>query len=142
NLKFAFMDISVFFKPSLFRESLSTEFYPEQLIHHVAFFEGDMEELKDKKIAIIGVKEGRAGLDNTTCSDAPDEIRKWFYKLYRFDEKINIIDLGNIEQGNEIRDTYYALNQTCQVLLKKGIVPVIIGGSQDLTYPNYLAYEH
>lgn len=58
------------------------------------------------------------------------------------DDKVNMIDLGNIEAGNEISDTYYALNQICQVLLRKKIIPLIIGGSQDLTYASYLAYEH
>jgi hypothetical protein len=43
------MDISVFFKPSSFKEYYQEELHSEQLIHHVHFFEGDMEELAGKK---------------------------------------------------------------------------------------------
>lgn len=135
------MDISVFFKPTEFRNHLGEEFHHEQLIQHVHFFEGDLEELTGKRVAIIGVKEGRGGLKNQGASNGPDIIRKYLYQLYKTDDALSIIDLGNIEAGNEISDTYYALQKTCELLLKKNIIPLIIGGSQDLTYPNYLAYE-
>jgi len=136
------MDISVFFTPADIRNQMAEELHPAQIFNHIRFFEGELEELDGMRIAIIGVKEGRNALLNTGTADGPDVIRKYLYSLYQTDEKVNIIDLGNINAGNEITDTYYALNQTCQVLLKKGIVPLIIGGSQDLTYANYLAYEH
>lgn len=134
------MDISVFFSPSNFRESLPENLHHEQLIHHVHFFQGEMEELDDKRIAIIGVKEGRNGLINHEAAHGPDVIRKYFYQLFKTDEAVSVIDLGNIEAGNEVSDTYYALQKTCEFLLKKNIIPLIIGGTQDLTYPNYLAY--
>lgn len=136
------MDISVFFSQSKFREMMPDESHPSQLLNHVHFFSGELEELEGKKIAIIGVNEGRAARLNQGAANGPDVIRKYFYQLFITDDKLEIVDLGNIEQGNKITDTYYALNQTCQLLLKKGIMPIIIGGSQDLTYANYLAYEH
>ncbi|MBX7051514.1 MAG: formimidoylglutamase [Flavobacteriales bacterium] len=136
------MDISVFLSQSDFRKALPENMHAQQLIHHVSFFTGEPEELDGKKLAIIGVKEGRAGLNNHGAMHGPDEFRKYFYQLYIHDEPVGIIDLGNIEAGNAISDTYYALNQTCQVLLRKNIIPVIVGGTQDLTYANYLAYEN
>ncbi|MDZ4824004.1 MAG: formimidoylglutamase [Flavobacteriales bacterium] len=136
------MDINVFFKPSKFREILPDNLHPSQLIHHTHFFEGEPEEFENKSIAIIGVCEDRNAGKNAGCAAGPDAIRAFLYQLYCWDEKVNIIDLGNIEPGNEITDTYYALNQTCQFLLRKKILPLIIGGSQDLTYANYLAYEN
>ncbi len=136
------MDISVFFKASDFRNLLPEEIHTSQLFHHVQFFTGDLEELEGKRIAIIGVNEGRSALLNSATSNGPDVIRKYLYQLFVSEDKVEIIDLGNIDAGNEINDTYYALNETCQLLLKKNIVPVIIGGSQDLTYANYLAYQH
>jgi formiminoglutamase len=136
------MDISVFFKPSSFKDYYQEELHTEQLIHHVHFFEGDMEELAGKRVAIIGVKEDRMGLKNQGAAQGPDMIRKYFYQLFKTDEPISVVDLGNIEPGNEVSDTHYALRKTCEVLLKKNIIPLILGGSQDLTYSNYLAYEH
>ena len=43
--------------------------------------------------------------------------------------------------GDKIEDTYFALSNCIGELIKKKIVPVIIGGSQDLTYANYVAYQ-
>ncbi len=136
------MDISVFFKPFDDSSILKQEGETALLFNHIALFSGDLEELEGKKIALFGVMEERNGLENKGAAKGPDQIRKWLYGLTSFDKNPGIIDLGNIEAGNEIDDTYFAVNQTCQVLLKKGIIPVIIGGTQDLTYANYLAYEH
>lgn len=135
------MDISVFFKPFDSSTIERHENQPSQLINHVTFFTGDLEELEGKKLALIGVLEDRNAVNNAGCSKGPDRVRKELYNLYFFDSNPQLIDLGNIHPGNEISDTYFALNQTCQILLKKGIIPIILGGSQDLTYANYLAYE-
>jgi arginase family enzyme len=135
------MDISVFFKPFDSSTIEKHENQPSQLLNHVTFFTGDLEELEGKKLALIGVLEDRNSVGNSGCSKGPDKIRREFYQLFQFDSNPELIDLGNIQPGNEISDTYFALNQTCQILLKKGIIPIILGGSQDLTYANYLAYE-
>ena len=52
-----------------------------------------------------------------------------------------IADLGNIQPGNELSDTYFALKSVVSSLIKKKIIPIIIGGSQDLTYAMYRAYD-
>ncbi len=134
------MDISVFLVPSPVWEN-QEEVSPSQLGKTVSFYTGDEAQLDNKRIAIVGVREERNAVQNAGTMAGPDAIRKYLYKLFAWDENIGVIDLGNIEPGNEISDTYYALNQTCQFLLKKNIIPVIMGGSQDLTYANYLAYE-
>lgn len=101
-----------------------------------------MQELDGKKVAILGVCEHRGASSDCQAADAPDAIRNHFYRLHWFDGALSVIDLGNIKAGNEVSDTYYALNQTCEVLLRRGIIPLILGGSQDLTFANYQAYEH
>src|SRR3569833_3765341 len=40
-----------------------------------------------------------------------------------------------------VTDTYFALETVVNELVLKDIIPVIIGGGQDLTYAQYLAYE-
>jgi arginase family enzyme len=52
-----------------------------------------------------------------------------------------MVDLGNIKAGNEISDTYAALKLTVEELIKQDIVPIIIGGGQDLTYAQYRGYQ-
>jgi formiminoglutamase len=43
--------------------------------------------------------------------------------------------------GETIQDTYFALANICTELIKKDVLPLVIGGSQDLTYGMYKGYE-
>lgn len=97
--------------------------------------------LENVQLAIIGVNEDRNSLNNEGCGLAPDYIRENLYKLFEGNYSSNIVDLGNIEKGNTIEDSYFAVTDVLSQLLKKNIIPIIIGGSQDLTYYNYSAYK-
>ena len=55
--------------------------------------------------------------------------------------EISIADLGDILAGNTTQDTYFALKKVVSSLIKKKIIPIVIGGSQDLTYALYRAYD-
>jgi len=92
-------------------------------------------------IAIIGVKEDRNALENTGCSEGTDVIRDFLYKLHPGDYNVRLADLGNIKCGHEVEDTYFALTNAVAELIKNKVVPIIIGGSQDLSFANYKAYE-
>ena len=52
-----------------------------------------------------------------------------------------IADLGNIYKGENIEDRYFDLRDVVAELLKRNIITILIGGSQDLTYPVYRAYD-
>jgi arginase family enzyme len=97
--------------------------------------------LENKKMAIIGVNEGRAAEGNYGSGADLNNIRKELYQLYPGNWPVNLVDIGTIEQGNSIEDTYFALKEILEHLIKKGIIPIIIGGGQDLTYSNYRAYD-
>jgi Arginase/agmatinase/formimionoglutamate hydrolase, arginase family len=103
--------------------------------------EEDFPDLDDVQLAIVGIKEERGAVDNAGCGDAADKIREALYALFNHWDNLKIVDLGNLKTGNEISDTYYALNQVLSLLLKKHVVPIIIGGSQDITFPMYKVYE-
>ena len=98
-------------------------------------------DLETTKIAIIGVEEDRASIGNDGTGKNLNEIRKEFYKLYPGNWPVHVADLGNIPQGNTVEDTYFALEELVAYLLKNNIIPVILGGGQDLTYANYRAYD-
>lgn len=104
----------------------------------VEFHQGKSIE-KEFDLAIIGVKESR-GSSVSSVKESPDYVRKHLYGLYS-DSKSKIIDLGNIIQGETLQDTLYALSEMVQELVKKEIIPIIIGGSQELTLGIYKAYE-
>ena len=103
--------------------------------------QNNFPDLTNKKIAIVGVEEGRASVGNDGTGSNLDEIRKELYKLYPGNWPTSVVDLGNIKQGNTVEDTYFALGSLLTYLIKNEIIPIIIGGSQDLTYANYRAYD-
>jgi len=92
-------------------------------------------------IAIIGVAEDRNAENNDGCNLAPDAVRAYLYKLYGGSFTIRVADLGNINPGHTTEDTYFALRSTVDGLIRRNIVPIIIGGSQDLTYAQFLGYK-
>lgn len=98
-------------------------------------------DLSDINIAFVGVKEDRNALLNKGCAEGPDHIRKYFYDLYPGNYNNKIADLGNIIPGNTVDDTYFAVSNVIAELIKNKIIPVILGGSQDISYANYRAYE-
>lgn len=97
-------------------------------------------DLEGVKIALIGVLEGRKAINNEGCGENIDAIRKQFYKLFFGRWKAKVADLGNINQGKRVEDTYFAVSEVVSKLVKKNIIPIIIGGGQDITYANYKAY--
>lgn len=97
-------------------------------------------DLSNVKIAILAVSEGR-GADQFDCLEGIYNIRKELYQLFSGNWHAKIADLGTIEQGSSINDTYFAVSSVVTSLLKEDIIPIIIGGSQDITYANYRAYD-
>ncbi|WP_421750570.1 formimidoylglutamase [Croceimicrobium sp.] len=99
-----------------------------------------LPEIENYKLALIGVMEDR-GSDNAGSAQSPDQVRKYLYNLYWGNWDAPVCDLGNIYSGEKLADTMFALREVCFELIKRNIVPIIIGGSQDLTYGNYRAYD-
>jgi len=98
-------------------------------------------DLENVQIAIIGVKENRNDVNYIGAEINFDSIRKTLYTLFPGNWYTNIADLGDIEPGETVEDTYFAIRTAITVLVEKDIIPIIIGGSQDLTYANYRAYD-
>lgn len=101
----------------------------------------DFPDLQDIHIALIGVEEDRRSVNNEGCGLAPDYVREYLYRLCQGGYTAKIADLGNIRKGHSVDDSYFAVTTVVSELIRNGIVPVIIGGGQDLTYATYRAYE-
>jgi len=114
---------------------------PKSLVNVLDIYVKDIPDLSTIQIAIIGVKEDRINDTHDGCALSPDEIRKHFYKLVKPKFDIRIADLGNIEPGESVNDTLFALNSCIKYLLEKKIVTIILGGTQDLAYAQFTAYE-
>jgi len=115
--------------------------YPETAFVNSLSFYNDSTNITDYNIAIIGVGEDRNAFQNKGCASAPNEVRKYLYRLTSLNKSLPIIDLGNLKIGATTEDTYFALSNILEELIKKNIIPIVIGGSQDLTYANFLAYK-
>lgn len=98
-------------------------------------------DLEGVKVAIIGVWEDRGSQSNQGCALGPELIREELYRLMPGSWNFEMADLGNLYQGENLTDTYAALKEICAELIKSGICPLVIGGSQDLTYAMYRAYD-
>ncbi|HHZ65571.1 MAG TPA: arginase, partial [Flavobacteriales bacterium] len=130
------MDISLYFEPIDTTNFDNKEDYLSTSLGEIlSTYTSDTSfpDLKDTDIAIIGVSEDRNAVTNEGCADGPDYVRNKLYQLYQGAFKVRITDLGNIAKGDKIEDTYFALSTVIGELIKEDIVPVIIGGSQDLT---------
>jgi formiminoglutamase len=137
------MEFSFYFDPISFNEAdTEQEYLPSELgaliqRHTEA---ANFPDLEGVKIAIIGVPEDRMSFQNEGCAKAPDAVRRFLYRLSAGGFH-GIADLGNIKRGDSVTDTYIALSTIVADLIKQNIVPVILGGSHDLTYAQYRAYQ-
>ena len=98
-------------------------------------------DLEGVNVAILGVLENRNDINYIGEEFELNEIRKSFYGLFPGSWNTTIADLGDINKGESVEDTYFALKEAITILVKKDIIPVVLGGSQDLTYANYRAYD-
>lgn len=119
-------------------QNLSSQHLGRKVVFHT---EKEFPDLEKIQIAIIGVLENRGDLLANAQVDL-NPIRKDLYSLYPGNWHSSIADLGDILAGNDLKDTYFALEKVVESLLKKKIIPIIIGGSQDLTYPMYRAFDN
>ncbi len=121
-----------------FIKNLSNQQLGSKVVFHT---KSDWVELSKIQIAIIGVPENRGtGNNHSECNLY--HIRESFYQLYPGNWNVSIADLGDIKQGERLEDTYFALKSTVNVLLKNKIIPIILGGSQDLTFAMYRGYDN
>ena len=101
-----------------------------------------MPELQELQIAIIGVRENRGASEQEDALIDFAPIRKALYRLFPGNWHTLIGDLGDLEPGASLSDTFYALQDIVGQLVKHNVIPLIIGGSQDLTYALYRAFDN
>lgn len=134
------MDLTILFSPvdeTVYRDiTSSTSFFK-----NISIFSEKMPDYKDAHIALIGIKEERGTLTNAGVAQGADEIRKKLYNLKRGTGAYRIVDLGNLNPGHDLDETYVRISEVCRMLLEKNVLPVLIGGTHDLDYGQYCAYE-
>jgi arginase family enzyme len=121
-----------------FRNELSSQQLGSKIVLHTS---QDFPEVTKVSIGIIGVLENRGNSFGNQDIDLT-AVRHELYQLYPGNWDVSIADFGNIQAGNTIQDTYFALKKVAAQLIKNKVIPIVIGGSQDLTYALYRAYDN
>lgn len=81
---------------------------------------------QDEGVRRRGGREGAA--------DAPDAIRREFYKLTPFGIKAKICDLGNIKTNGSLEEIHEAHTEIAAKILNDRKKAVILGGGGDISY--------
>ena len=134
------MDLTILFSPideSVYANiSSTTSFFKS-----IRIFGDKMPDYKDAHMAIVGIKEERGNLGNVGAAQGADEIRKKLYNLKRGNGSYKIVDLGNLNIGHDLNETYTRVSEVCRILLEANVLPILIGGTHDLDYGQYCGYE-
>jgi len=134
------MDLTILFSP--LEESIYTKTYPtNSIFKNIKVYGDKMPDFRGVDIAIFGVKEERGTATNQGTSNGPDEIRKKLYNLKKGNGAYRIVDLGNLNAGIDLDETYVRISEVCRILLENNVMPLILGGTHDLDYGQYRGYE-
>lgn len=134
------MELTILFSPvdeSLYSSiSSNTSFFK-----NISIFGDKMPDYKKAHIAIFGVPEDRGASGNEGTAKGPDEVRKKLYHLKKGTGSYRIVDLGNLNPGHDLEESYVRVSEVCRILIENNVLPVILGGSHDLDYGQYSGYE-
>ncbi|MEO0330689.1 MAG: formimidoylglutamase [Bacteroidota bacterium] len=134
------MSLSLFFRPV---DPTVYEWVSQQntVFKAIDVFTSDFPNYAEADIALIGLSEHRGSEFDEGIERAADAVRQAFYRLKKGSGAYKIADLGNLVNGHSLEETYGRLREVCETLINYRTLPVIIGGSHDLDYGQYQAYE-
>lgn len=134
------MDLRLFFSPvpeDVYADiSNQSSFYKNIKVYQELF-----PDYKDADIAIIGISEERSGEHLEGMGSAANTLRKKLYPLMKGTGAYKIVDLGNIGETVDLDQTYGRLQEIAHACIENNVLPIFIGGSHDMDWPQYLAYE-
>jgi formiminoglutamase len=134
------MDLTILFSP--IDESIYAGIsQPHSFYKSIKIYGEKMPDLRDAHIAIFGVRESRGSDSNKGSSLGPDEIRRKLYSLKKGTGIYNIVDLGNLNPGIDLDETYVRVSEVVRILLENNVLPIVLGGTHDLDFGQYRGYE-
>ncbi len=138
------MNLSIFFEP--LNEDVFTSLNKARTLGaYINRFVSKFPDWRTADIALLGVQDDRgrgAAEAQELPTPAAREVRKKLYSLNKGTGRCRIVDLGNLRPGISLDDTYLRIKEITEVLVSHNTIPVILGGTQDLEYGQYLGYEH
>ncbi|MBF8965352.1 formimidoylglutamase [Pontibacter sp. FD36] len=136
------MNLSIFFEP-LNEDIFALLDKPRTLGAYIGRFTGKFPDWRSADIALIGINETRGQGEETVAEMIPARaVRKKLYSMHKGAGRCNIVDLGNLRPGITLDDTYLRLKEIVEILISHNTIPIIIGGTHDLEYGQYMGYEY
>ncbi|MGK7395660.1 MAG: formimidoylglutamase [Candidatus Cyclobacteriaceae bacterium M3_2C_046] len=134
------MDLKLFFSP------VAEQVYQDikdvrSFYKSISVFTELMPDYQQADIALMGVPEDRGAGLNAGTAKGIQEIRHKLYRLKKGNGPYKVVDLGDLNLGHDLEQSYGRLREVCEHLIGKNVLPVIIGGSQDLDIAQYTAYQ-
>lgn len=137
------MSVIDFLSPINLQEIIGDDSYKQgQLGNSIDVFTQNFPDIDYADVVIVGCGEQRGSGILGPASAAPNIIRKYFYSLFYWHEKIKIADIGNIKEGATYNDTLAALQAVISDIGDSGRLIVILGGSHDVSFAQYLARKN
>ncbi|MBL7962371.1 MAG: formimidoylglutamase [Flavobacteriales bacterium] len=136
------MDLGLYFRPSELFADQQPDWSLQAIGAHVRFHDKrGLPDLDGVQIAVLGVCDDPGHARSRGVVKAPDAIRHQFYHLFVPPGRFQLADLGDLHPGHTPEDTRHALSETIAELIRRNIVPIVLGGGQGHTFSQYLAYE-
>lgn len=111
---------------------------------------GDIAALTPGRGVLVGFPQDegvRRNQGRTGQAQAPNEIRRWLYRLAAGDAGRGIdfrrappLDAGNIRIEGSLEHSQEALGEVVAGILKAGAVPVVLGGGHETAFGHFLGY--
>ncbi|MEL6304805.1 MAG: formimidoylglutamase [Bacteroidota bacterium] len=92
-------------------------------------------------VALFGVLETRNAYEKRPEPFDVDEVRIELYRLMTGNWGLTILDLGDVHPGETVEDTYFVVKEIVAGLLEEKIIPLVLGSTQDVTFPTYRAFD-
>lgn len=115
----------------------------------VTFWSGTPIEFVSGQPVLIGFPQDegvRRNQGRIGSARAPDEVRRWFYRLTPGDAheadltSLRLVDLGNVRVRDNLEQSQQALAEVVAHVLAFGAVPIVLGGGHETAYGTFLGY--
>lgn len=121
-----------------------------RLIDVVEMWDGRPAALTPGRAALVGFPQDhgvRRNHGRRGAAAAPNEIRWHLLRLTPWDGENDVdlsgappLDLGNLHVAGTLEDSQAALAEVVAGVLRRGAVPVVLGGGHETAYGHYLGY--
>ncbi|MBT3301325.1 MAG: hypothetical protein HOD63_14325 [Bacteroidetes bacterium] len=130
------MSLSDNFVPVHIADELDVKNYSSDCwINKLSIFDQSFPLLDGKKIALIGIVSEESKYE-------ANHVRNFLYSMTKIEYASVFVDLGNFIFDYQDGRIQEKLGFTLSEIIGAGLIPILIGSSQELTYAQYMAFEY